>query len=151
MNRRRARERQSQETKASDANQRTTREMGAWTTARTVAIGTRTTAEEAAGAVRHDTLALGDTDLGADVGLARVAELAVVALWDIAWDDVITWHNRGDTFTDRLNQTGALVAKDDWEETLRIQPAKSVGIGVADTRGQDLRTRNKSKVRACEV
>jgi hypothetical protein len=35
---------------------------------------------EARGAVRHDTLALGCADLAAQVGLARLAELALLAL-----------------------------------------------------------------------
>ena len=35
---------------------------------------------EAAGAVRHDTLALGRADLAAEVGLSRLAELALLAL-----------------------------------------------------------------------
>lgn len=36
---------------------------------------------EARGAVRHDTLALGGADLAAEVGLTRLAELALFAFW----------------------------------------------------------------------
>jgi hypothetical protein len=47
-------------------------------------------AGEARGTVGHEALALGDANLGAEVGLARRAELALAALGDIEGDDVVT-------------------------------------------------------------
>lgn len=97
-----------------------------------------TTAEEAAGAVGHDTLALGDADLGANIGLAGQTELAVVALGNVAWNHVVAWCYRGHALADRLDNAGALVAENHGEQTLGIQAAKRVCISVAHTSRKDL-------------
>jgi hypothetical protein len=51
-----------------------------------------TTSLEASGAVRHDSFALGGADLAAQVGLARLAELALLALGGATPIISIEWH-----------------------------------------------------------
>lgn len=100
---------------------------------------------EAGGAVRHDTLTLGGTDLAAEVGLARLAELALAALGGAAMvsaklhtidqrpnilksDDVVARLDRSHALTDRLDDTSALVSQDDGESTLGVLAGEGVGI-----------------------
>lgn len=100
---------------------------------------------EARGAVGHDTLTLGGTDLAAEVGLARLAELALTAFGGAAMvsreldaiargsdilksNDVITRLDRGHALTNRLDNTSALVSQNDGESTLGILAGEGVGI-----------------------
>ena len=91
---------------------------------------------EARGAVWHHTFALGSTNFSAQVGLAGLAEFAFLAfgsaesyqLRDLTNTDqillecnnIVTGLDRGDALTNRLDDTGAFVSKDDREGTLRI-------------------------------
>jgi hypothetical protein len=51
--------------------------------------------------IRHDTLSLSDADNGAQVGLARGAELARAALGNVQGDDMIAGNNGGNSLTNR--------------------------------------------------
>jgi len=62
-------------------------------------------ASEAAGAIRHQTLTLSDTDLLAQVGLWALAELAFTAFWNVARNNSVTNLNTGYTFTNGFNDT----------------------------------------------
>lgn len=88
---------------------------------------------ETAGTVGHQTLALCRTDLAAEVGLARLAELALLALWGVEGDHMVAGLHVGDTLAHGLDDTGTLVSKDDGEGTLWVLTRKGVGICVADT------------------
>lgn len=100
---------------------------------------------EAGGAVGHDTLTLGSTDLAAEVGLARLAELALTALGGAAMvsvemdaidqrsnilksDDVIARLDRSHALANRLDDTSALVSQDNGESTLGVLTGEGVGI-----------------------
>lgn len=82
---------------------------------------------EAGGSVGHDTLTLSGTDLTAEVGLARLAELALTTFGSathesesntphvgrshiLESDHIVARLHRGHTLTDRLNDTGTLVS-----------------------------------------
>lgn len=119
---------------------------------------------EARGAVGHHTLALGRADGAAEVGLARLAELALLALGGAAgeiwlvnvshlatsrrpsWqqedslerDDVVALLHVSDTLAHTLDNTGTLVTGDNGEGTLGVLAAHHVGIRVADTGVVDL-------------
>lgn len=83
---------------------------------------------EARGAVGHDALALGGANLAAQVGLARLAELALLALGGVEGDDVVAGLHVGDALADGLDDTGTLVTEDDGEGTLGVLAGESVGI-----------------------
>jgi len=83
---------------------------------------------EARGAIRHQALALGGTDLAAQVGLAGLAELALLALGGVESDDMVTGLHVGDALADGLNDTSTLVSEDDGESTLRVLARQGVGI-----------------------
>ena len=101
---------------------------------------------EARGAVGHDTLALGSTDLAAQVGLARLAELALTAfrgavrvsdgseetqkgLDDVLeGDHIVAGLYRGDALANGLDNSSTLVSQDDGESTLGILAGERVGI-----------------------
>src|SRR5690606_21487776 len=104
---------------------------------------------EAGGAVRHQSLALGRADLSAEVGLAGLAELALLALggaikpeyeyWIgqllsgdrgflLEGDDVVARLHVGDAFADGLDDTSALVSQNNGESTLGILPGQCVRI-----------------------
>lgn len=53
---------------------------------------------------------------------------------------MVTRLHVGDTFTDRLNNTGTLVPQDDREGTFGVLAGQCVGICVADTCVVDLDT-----------
>lgn len=101
---------------------------------------------EARGAVGHDTLTLSGTDLAAEIGLARLAELALTAFGGAVMvsrgdldaidrrsnilksDDVISRLDRSHALANRLDDTGALVSQDDGESTLGVLAGEGVGI-----------------------
>jgi len=92
---------------------------------------------EAGGAVGHQTLALSGANRAAEVGLARLAELALPAFGGIERNHVIADGNRRDALAHRLDDSAALVAEDAGEHALRILAGKRVRIGVAHTGGDD--------------
>ncbi|MNO93507.1 hypothetical protein D3C76_851090 [compost metagenome] len=92
---------------------------------------------EARSAVRHQALALGGADLLAQVGLAGLAELALAALRGIQGDHMIAHRHRGDARAYRLDNAAALMAEDAREHTFRVGARQGVGIGMADTGGED--------------
>src|SRR5882724_6624962 len=75
---------------------------------------------EAAGAVRHDALALGGADGRAQVGLARQARLALPALGRVERNHVIALFDRGDAGPHVHDDASALVPENHREQTLRI-------------------------------
>jgi hypothetical protein len=111
---------------------------------------------EARGSVRHNTLALSGSDLATEVGLARLAELALLALGGaelrvsfepgkhkvhqdlLKSNNVVTSLHIGDALADGFDNTGTLVSKDNGESTLGVLAGEGVGICVADTSVVDL-------------
>ena len=105
---------------------------------------------EARGAVGHDALALGGTDLAAEVRLARLAKLALLALggagsvsrfvltrgglprWGngLECDDMGTGLHVGDALAHRLDDAGALVPQDDGERALGVLAGERVRVCV---------------------
>lgn len=105
-------------------------------------------ASESRGAIRHQTLALGGSDLATEVGLAGLAELALLAFWCaigearlvdatteramrgslLESDDVVADLDVGDALTNGLNDTSTLVSEDDGKSTLGVLARQSVGI-----------------------
>lgn len=85
---------------------------------------------EAGGAVGHHTLALGGADFAAEVGLARLAELALLALGGVESDDVVAGLDVGDALADGLDDTGTLVSENDREGALGILAGEGVGVCV---------------------
>ena len=53
-------------------------------------------------------------------------------------NDIVTWLDVGDALAYALDDTGTLVAKNDWEGTLGVLARECVGIRVADTGVVDL-------------
>jgi hypothetical protein len=62
-----------------------------------------TLASESAGTIAHKTLALGNTNNRAQVGLARLTELALTALRDVERDNVVARGNSSDTLANALD------------------------------------------------
>ncbi len=91
---------------------------------------------EAGGAVRHQPLALGGTDLLAEVGLAGFAEFALAALGGVERDHVIAHLDAGDPFADRFDDAAPFVTENAGEDPFRILTGEGEGIGVADA-GRD--------------
>lgn len=83
---------------------------------------------EARGAIGHDALALGGADLAAEVGLARLAELALLALWCVEGNDVVADLYVCDALADGLDNTGALMTENNREGSLGVLAGESVGI-----------------------
>ncbi|MNT35089.1 hypothetical protein D3C72_1711030 [compost metagenome] len=92
---------------------------------------------ETRGAIRHQTLALSGTNGLAQVGLAGAAEFALAALGGIQRDHMIAHCNRSDAFTHRLDDGAAFVPQDRRKDTFRVRAGQGVGIGVADTAGDN--------------
>src|SRR5690606_27821213 len=90
------------------------------------------------GAVRHEPLALGGADGGAQVGLAAEAGLALPALRRVERDDVVAGRHAGDAGADLEDHAGALVAEDDREQALRVGAGAGEVVGVADAGRLDL-------------
>lgn len=104
---------------------------------------------EACGPIGHDTATLGGSDLTAEVGLSGLAELALAALGGAASvsnlplrvdgrtagtgvvlesNNVVTGLHVGDALSNRLDDTGTLVAEDDGEGTLGVLSGERVRI-----------------------
>lgn len=75
---------------------------------------------ETCGGVGHETLALGGSNLDTQVGLGRLAELALLTLWCVQWNDMIADLDTGDALTNGFDDAGTLVTQDTWEETFWI-------------------------------
>jgi hypothetical protein len=124
---------------------------------------------EARGSVWHNTLALGGSDLTTQVGLARFAEFALLALGGAApvsfvdlpsWtsllesDDIVARLDRGHALTHGLDNTSTLMSQDDWESTFGVlarecvcicsfhQPVFLRVVGCLRTRMADTRVMN---------
>jgi hypothetical protein len=93
---------------------------------------------ESRGAIGHQTLTLGGSDLTAKVGLSGLAELALLTFGGVESDDVVTGLDVGDALANGLDDTGTLVSKDNGESTLGILAGECVGICVANTSVVDL-------------
>jgi len=93
---------------------------------------------EARCAIGHDTLALGGADLAAQVGLARLAELALAALRRVESNNMVANLDVGDTLADRLDDASALVSQNDREGALGILARERVCVCVADASVVDL-------------
>ncbi len=93
---------------------------------------------EADGAVRHHALALGRSDLGAKVGLARKARLTFAAFGRVQRDHVIARLHAGHARPDLAHHARALVAEDRREDAFAVEAVERVGVGVADARRHDL-------------
>lgn len=78
-------------------------------------------------------------DLGAKVSFLAETELALAALRDVQWNDMVTRGNRGDPCTHTLHDPTTLVPQHTREQSLRVVTFQSVGIGVAHSSGNDLR------------
>jgi len=87
---------------------------------------------ETGGAIRHETLALGCANLGAEVGLGRSAVLASLAFGSVGGNNHVTDLNGGNALTNGLNNTSTLVTENARETTFRIQARKGVEVGVAE-------------------
>lgn len=75
---------------------------------------------EPGGPIRHDTFPLGGTDFAAEVGLARLAKLALFALGRVEGHDMVARLDVGDALANGLDDAGALVAEDDGEGALGV-------------------------------
>src|SRR5580658_6038717 len=93
---------------------------------------------EARRAVRHDALALGGADGGAEIGFARQAGRASAALRRIERDDMVALADRCHTGTDIDDNACALVAKHRREKAFRIGPRQCELVGVTHARCLDL-------------
>src|SRR5581483_6878848 len=93
---------------------------------------------EAAGAVRHDPLALRRTDRGAQVGLPGKAGFALATFRRVERNDVIALLHRGDPGADVHDHSGALVPENDGEQAFRVRAGTRELIGMADPARLDL-------------
>src|SRR6185503_3376329 len=87
---------------------------------------------EAAGTVRHHSLALRRADRRAEIGLARQARLALPAFRCVERDDVIALLERRDAWADVDHYAGAFVSEDHREQPLRISARAGEFIRMAD-------------------
>ncbi len=93
---------------------------------------------KAAGAVRHQALALGGAHRLAQIGLAAEAEFALATLGGIERNHMVAGFQAGHTFAHFLHDTGALMAENGGKDPFRIFTGQGVGIGVANAGGDDL-------------
>lgn len=93
---------------------------------------------ESGGSVGQNSLTLGSSHLLTQVGLAGLAELALLALGGVEQNDRVALLDAGDTLADRLDDSGALVTEHRGENTLGIRATESVGVSVADSGVGDL-------------
>src|SRR6202167_3513902 len=93
---------------------------------------------ETRGAVRHQALALGGADRGAQIGLLAEAAFALAAFGGVERDHVIAGLHRGDARADLPDDAGALMAEDRGENSFAVQTIQRIGIGVTDARRLDL-------------
>lgn len=87
--------------------------------------------------IRHQSFALRLPDNGTKVGFPTFAEFAFAAFGDVQGDDMVTWLDGCDVFTDGLNDTAAFVAKDYGEGAFRVLAGESIGIRVAHSCGEN--------------
>src|ERR1019366_4701477 len=94
----------------------------------------RLTLDRKAGrSVRHQSLALGNADLLAQIRLARQAIFAFAAFGRIQGDYVIARLYTFDPRSHFLNDATALVAEDYREKPFRVSPGERERIGMAHT------------------
>ena len=89
---------------------------------------------EARGAVRHDALALGRADGGAQVGLARQARRALPAFGRVERNDVVALFHAGHARPDVDDDAGPLVAEDGRKQPFGVGAGEREFVGVADAR-----------------
>jgi len=90
---------------------------------------------EAAAAVGHEALALGDADLLAEIGLAAEAVLALAAFRRVERDDMVALLQRLHLGSHVHHDAGAFMAEDRGKRALRIFTGQREPIGVAKPRG----------------
>jgi hypothetical protein len=95
---------------------------------------------ETSGFVWHQTATLSGTDLLAQIGLSRSTEFALFALWSVQWNNVVSWGDTGDTFTNTFDNTCTFVTQNDWEDTFRVFARPCVDVSVAQCASDDLHT-----------
>ena len=93
---------------------------------------------KARGAVRHQALALGGADAGAQVGLARQAGRAFAAFGGVERDHVVARLDGFHARADLDHHACALVAQDGREQAFGIVARAGELVGVADAGGLDL-------------
>ena len=86
---------------------------------------------KAAGAVRHQALALRGTDCLAEVGFGMQTVIALAAFGGIQGNDVIAFLQGFNTRAHVDNDTGAFMAKNGGKLAFRVVTAQSECIGVA--------------------
>src|SRR5712672_2804038 len=87
---------------------------------------------KARGAVRHQPLALGGADRGAEIGFLAQAAFALAAFRRVKRDHMIARLHRNHTCSDLANNAGALMAEDRRKDSFAVEAVKGVGVGVAD-------------------
>jgi hypothetical protein len=93
---------------------------------------------EAAGAVRHQALALRRADRGAQVRLAAEAGLALPAFRRVQRNHMIARLQRRDALTHFPHDARALVSEDRREQPFGVLAIERVGVRVAHARSHDL-------------
>jgi hypothetical protein len=93
---------------------------------------------EARGAVRHQALALGGADGGAQIGLAREARRTLPAFRRVERDDVVALLHAGHARPDVDDDAGALMAEDGGEQPFGVGAGERELVGVADAGRLDL-------------
>src|SRR6185437_629954 len=93
---------------------------------------------EARGAVRHQALALGGADRGAEIGLLAQAAFALPAFRGVERDHVVARLHRSDAGADLANDAGAFMTEDRRKNSFAVQTVQRVGVGVTDSRCLDL-------------
>src|SRR5690606_3146494 len=97
-----------------------------------VVVDRLTLVGETRSAIGHQALALGSADGGAEVGLARLARLALAAFGGIQRNHMIADLYRGHTLAHRLDDTATLVAQNRREYTLGVGTGQGKGISMTD-------------------
>ena len=93
---------------------------------------------EAAGAVRHQALALGLADRDAEIGLAGEAEFAMAAFRRVERNHMVAGLERGDAGAGIDDHARSLMAQNGGKQPLRVCPGERVGIGMANAGRPDL-------------
>lgn len=94
-------------------------------------------AAESRRSVGHHSFALSQTDLRAQVGLRTVTKLAIATLGNVAGNDMIARLHRGHTLANTFHDSATLVAENAGKQTLGVDSAQRVLVGVADTGVED--------------
>ena len=93
---------------------------------------------ETRGAVRHQALALGGSDRGAEIGLLAEAAFALPAFRRVERDHVIARFDRGDAGADLAHDASAFMAQDRRKNSLAVESVQRIGVSVADSCRLDL-------------